>query len=224
MTSDRSAQRGWTLLGLAIAFLSLPLVVGVFTALHVSITVAPVVLRELIVFGAAAALAFIIRRKEGLGWASVGLQHPAIGKTAIWVAISIPCVALSLVMAFGLIKLLELPFGSGPDAEAFAALPTWIMLLVIVRAGFVEEFFYRGYAIERLHSLTGHRYLSAVVSLLLFAVFHFRQGWAGIIIALLTGVVLTGVYLRTGNLWITIITHFLGDFIPNIVLPLFVAQ
>jgi len=43
-------------------------------------------------------------------------------------------------------------------------------------------------------------------------------------IALLTGAVLTGVYVYKRNLWITITTHFLGDFIPNILVPLFVTK
>jgi membrane protease YdiL (CAAX protease family) len=103
-------------------------------------------------------------------------------------------------------------------------LPTWVMLVVIIRAGFVEELFYRGYAIERLQSLTGSRIFAAGISLLIFAVAHYRQGRAGIIIALLIGAVLAGVYLYKRNLWITIVVHFLGDFIPNILVPLFASK
>jgi membrane protease YdiL (CAAX protease family) len=99
-----------------------------------------------------------------------------------------------------------------------------VLLLVIIRAGFIEELFYRGYAIERLQSLTGSRILAAGIPLLVFAASHYRQGWAGIMIALLTGAVLTGVYVYKRNLWITITTHFLGDFIPNILVPLFVTK
>jgi membrane protease YdiL (CAAX protease family) len=35
---------------------------------------------------------------------------------------------------------------------------------------------------------------------------------------------MTGVYLRTRNLWVCIITHFLIDFIPNVVLPVFMRD
>ncbi len=126
-------------------------------------------------------------------------------------------------LAFGIIKLFHLPFGS-VDSASYDASPKWVLLLVIIRAGFIEELFYRGYAIERLQSLTGSRILAAGIPLLVFAESHYRQGWAGIMIALLTGAVLTGVYVYKRNLWITITTHFLGDFIPNILVPLFVTK
>jgi membrane protease YdiL (CAAX protease family) len=165
----------------------------------------------------------IVRRKERLGWESVGLRRPAIGNTALWVLITMVGAALSIAIAFAFIRLLNLPIGS-LDSAKYEVLPTWVLAMTIVRAGFVEEFFYRGYAIERLHLLTHNRFWSAAVALLFFSVFHYRQGWAGIIIALLTGAVLTYVYSTRRNLWVTIIAHFLADFIPNIVVPLFASK
>jgi hypothetical protein len=103
-------------------------------------------------------------------------------------------VAVALSLAFGFIKLFGLPVGS-VDSKAYDALPTWVLLVVIIRAGFVEELFYRGYAIERLQSLTGSLIFAAGIPLVIFAVSHYRQGQAGIIIAMLTGAVLTGVYV-----------------------------
>jgi membrane protease YdiL (CAAX protease family) len=210
----------WTLVGLAIALLAMPLVLWLFTALQLPLTTANVVLRELGLFALAGVLLFVIRRKEHLGWDSVGLHRPATRDTLLWVVITLLGIVLAGAMAYGVIKLFDLPVGS-PDSTAYQALPTWAILLVILRAGFVEELFYRGYAIERFVSLTGSRILAAGVPLLLFAVFHYRQGWAGITIALLTGAVLTGVYVYKRNLWVTITTHFLGDFIPNVLVPLF---
>jgi membrane protease YdiL (CAAX protease family) len=99
-----------------------------------------------------------------------------------------------------------------------------VLLVVIIRAGFVEELFYRGYMIERLQSLTDSRIFAAGIPLVIFAVSHYRQGQAGIIIAMLTGAVLTAVYLYQRNLWITMAAHFLGDFIPNILVPPFRCQ
>ena len=146
-----------------------------------------------------------------------------MGNTTIWVLIAFVGVAVAIALAFGFIKLFSLPLGN-VDAEAYGALPTWVLLVVIIRAGFVEELFYRGYAIERLQSLTDSRIFAAGIPLVIFAVSHYRQGQAGIIIAMLTGAVLTAVYLYKRNLWITIAAHFLGDFIPNILVPLFAAK
>jgi membrane protease YdiL (CAAX protease family) len=223
MSTDNASKRPWTLAGLVIALFAMPLVIGLFNAFEIPWTTQNVVLRELALLASAGALLFVILPKERLGWGSVGLERPAAGNTALWVLITMLGIALAIALAFGVIKLFELPLGS-VDSSAYDALPIWVLLFVIIRAGFIEELFYRGYAIERLESLTGNRFVYAGVPLVLFAVFHYRQGWTGIMIALLTGAVLTGIYLYKRNLSITITTHFLGDFIPNILLPLLVTE
>jgi membrane protease YdiL (CAAX protease family) len=204
------------IVGIVIALFALPAVVGLFTALRIPWTAFNIVLREVAVFVWAGVLVWIIRRKELRGWESVGLQRASLGKTALWVLLTIPMIGLALFLSFLLIMLFKLPFGSSPDAASFEQLPIWVLLFVIVRAGLLEEFFYRGYVIDRLQRLTGNRLLSVGIPLVLFGAFHYRQGWAGIIIAFLTGAVLTGVYLYKRNLWICITVHFLTDFIPNI--------
>src|SRR5262250_2740894 len=139
-----SHRRRWIVVGLVIAFFAMPVVLGLFSAARIPWTIQTVVLRELTLFAAAAGVAFIIRRKELLGWDSVGLQRPAMGKTLLWVLLTIAGVALAVAVAFGLIKLFKLPMGSS-DSAKYDLLPTWVLLLTILRAGFIEEFFYRGY-------------------------------------------------------------------------------
>ncbi len=213
----------WTSVGLAIALFAMPLVVGLFNVLDIPVTARNVLLREAVVFGCAAALAFVIRGREHLGWDSVGLQRPRLGNTALWVLITMAAAVGAVALAFGVSTLFGWKIGDSPSAAAFGALPLWVVFLVVLRAGFVEEFFYRGYAIERLEAATGSRLVAAGLPLLLFAAFHYRQGWAGITIALFSGAVLTAVYLSKRNLWITITTHFLVDLIPNVLVPLFGA-
>jgi hypothetical protein len=114
---DYSHQSRWTVVGLVIAFFAMPVVLGLFSATRIPWTIQNVVLRELTLFAAAAGVAFIIRRKERLGWDSVGLERPAVGKTALWVLLTIVGVALAVAVAFGLIKLLKLPMGSSDSAK-----------------------------------------------------------------------------------------------------------
>jgi membrane protease YdiL (CAAX protease family) len=52
-----------------------------------------------------------------------------------------------------------------------------------------------------------------------FAGFHFRQGLAGIFLALVLGGIITGYYLWKRDLVATIFAHFLVDFVPNVLLP-----
>lgn len=102
---SESNTRPWTYVGLGIALLAMPLVIALFNVLRIPWTTQNVVLRELTLFAGAGALALIIRRKERLPWASVGLQRPAAGSTARWVGITIVGVALALAIACGVIKL-----------------------------------------------------------------------------------------------------------------------
>jgi membrane protease YdiL (CAAX protease family) len=199
----------------------MPLIVGLFVWLEIPWTPRNVLFREFAIFACAGLLGFVIRRKEGLGWDSVGLQRPPAKQTVVWVLITIPVMALALALAMGISQLFHLPMGHSADASKFAQLPAWVLLIVIARAGFVEEFFCRGYAIDRMQRLTGSTALAVALPLGLFAVFHYRQGWAGIIIAFAAGAVLSWIFLFKRNLWIGVIVHFLVDLIPNVLLPLF---
>ena len=57
-----------------------------------------------------------------------------------------------------------------------------------------------------------------------FALFHYRQGPAGILIAGVAAVILTALYLKRRDLPAVMFTHFTVDFIPNILLPLLGAE
>lgn len=59
-----------------------------------------------------------------------------------------------------------------------------------------------------------------MLALVPFALFHFWQGYAGVLISFVLGGYLTIIYIWRRDLKSNIITHFLVDFIPNIALPL----
>jgi membrane protease YdiL (CAAX protease family) len=86
-------------------------------------------------------------------------------------------------------------YGHGPGAAAFENLPLWLISLIVLRAGVVEEFFYRGYAIERLPALGLNRYWAAAIPLIIFALGHWTGGAANILIALALGGILAAFYL-----------------------------
>ena len=69
-------------------------------------------------------------------------------------------------------------YTGGEVGKTMDKLPTWLIALIVVRAGVVEELCYRGYAIERLHALGLPRSLAAGVPLLIFGVGHWTGGWA----------------------------------------------
>jgi membrane protease YdiL (CAAX protease family) len=96
-----------------------------------------------------------------------------------------------------------------------------LVTLIVLRAGVVEELFYRGYAIERLQALGLGRFWAAAVPLIIFAMGHWTGGWANIVIALALGAILAGFYLWHRDLGANMIGHGLVDFIANVLPKLF---
>ena len=114
-------------------------------------------------------------------------------------------------------------FKGGETGQVLSKLPLWLVLLVVLRAGVVEELFYRGYAIERLQSLGLNRYFAGIIPLLIFGFAHVTNGWANVVVALAIGSVLMAVYLWRRDLVANMLGHFMVDFI-SVVLPRLVSH
>ena len=215
---DTHSKR-WTWLGLAIALFGVPLVIIAYRSIVGDTTAASQqAAREVAILALFAVLLWIIRSGEKLPLSSIGLRFDKIGWTLLWSLVGLVLLGAATAAAFGLLGVLKLKYISSNPTHFVA--PMWVVLLTVLRAGIVEETFYRGYAIERLQALTGSRVVAVAVPLVAFALFHYRGGIAGILIALVLGAVLTGFYLWKRNLLANIVAHFLIDFIPNILLPL----
>jgi len=171
---------------------------------------------ELGMFALTALMLWIARAKEGRSWAQLGLARPQALQTLGLTLLGLVGVAATLAACVGLLSLVGISYGEGDGVER----PLWLLSLMIVRAGTVEELTFRGIAIDHTAELTGSRTLGWLLPLILFGLLHFSQGVAGILIATTTAAVITGLYLWKRNLWANMALHFLVDFIPNILLPL----
>jgi CAAX protease family protein len=209
----------WSWLGIAIALLAVPVIAAAFRNLASPMTATIAVVRELSIFAAAGLLLWIVRRREGRTLESVGFARATVGQVALWTLIAFIACAVALAIGLAAVSLLDLRFGSAPGTVQ-AKLPLWVTFVVVLRAGIVEELFYRGYAIDRLQHLSGSRALAVGAPLLVFAGFHYGQGTGGVLISLLMGIALTGVFLWKRNVTAVILAHFIVDLIPNVVLPL----
>ena len=95
--------------------------------------------------------------------------------------------------------------------------PNWLKMLICIRAGVVEETFFRAYAMSRILSLTNNRFLAFIIPLVAFGAGHFAYGTLNhIIMAFLLGLVLALYYLKTKNLLSNIIAHTLYDILGMI--------
>jgi len=90
--------------------------------------------------------------------------------------------------------------------------PVWLKAMMVIRAGVIEETFFRAYAMSRLQQLTGNKYIAFIVPLVLFSAGHYSYGTVNHILgALVLGIVLATFYSRTRNLLANIIGHTLFD-------------
>jgi len=212
-----TSTRGWTYTGLAISLLGIPAVVTAQRMLSPDPAASgSIVIRELAILAVTAFVLWIVVGRERLPLSSIGLRFDRVGRSAGWglglavVAFAVLAVCLVGFSAFGI------HYGEG--AGISRALP--VTLLAVTRAGISEEVLYRGFALERLQSLTASKWIAASVTLVLFAAFHFRQGLAGVFLAFVLGGIFTLFYLWKRDLLATITGHFLVDFVPNVLLPL----
>ncbi len=198
-----------TWIGLFVALFGLAVIRDIVRLIVPDPSTLVVAVREAMILASAAWLLLVVRRLEGLPFTSIGLGTSRWWKSALWgllTAILCGGVAVALAKAIG--------FGQGPTA--FDRLPSWLISVIVFRAGIVEELFYRGYAIERMQALGMRRSLAAVVSLVVFSLGHYTGGPANVLIALVVGGILTAFYLWRRDLVANILAHTLVDFVANV--------
>jgi membrane protease YdiL (CAAX protease family) len=101
-----------------------------------------------------------------------------------------------------------------------AAETGWTALLSL-NAGLSEECFFRLLLPLLLVGLLHNPLIAFVIATILFGLVHFYQGVAGVLMTTLVGAVFAGLYLWTGDLWITIAAHAGLDLFALVVRPTF---
>jgi uncharacterized protein len=218
--TSRTPAMTW--LGLAVAFFGAPLVIFLFQSLAPPgpFTNLFVMEKELSVFAVAAILVWIILKGEKLGLDSIGLHGRDWGKSILWGFIGAIIGFAALALCLFVFSKVGIKFGEGVESQRYKDVSLWAISFMVLRAGIVEELCYRGYIIERLEKMTGSWVVYFLVPLIFFAIFHYRQGLGGIIISFVAGAILAVLYIKRRDLKANMITHFLVDFVPNVVIPL----
>lgn len=218
--NERVAEKrrlpGMTWLGLFIALFGMLIVRAAVYSVYQPYSFPAAAWRESLNWLCGVALLLIIRFGERLPPGSVGIGRAPIKSSLGWGGLlAVTCV----VLASGIAVLTH--YGHGQASAALDKLPLWLVTLIVMRAGVLEELFYRGYAIERLLAFGLSRFWAGAVPLIIFALGHWTGGWANILIALVLGAVLTLFYLWRRDLLANMIGHFLVDFIANVLPRLF---
>jgi len=212
---DAPSNKAATWLGLSISLFSMIVIREAFRAISTEPGPVLVLAREACMFAAAGALVWIVRRGERASWQSIGIGTSRAWKSLAWGFV----IAIANVVPIALIAHWT-GYGHSASAVAFAKLPLGVIFIVVVRAGVVEELFYRAYAIDRLQRVGCGRITACAIPLSIFAVAHWTGGLANIAIALVAGGIMTVFYLWRRDLLANILGHFLVDFAANI-LPAF---
>jgi membrane protease YdiL (CAAX protease family) len=210
-----------TYVGLALALFGVPLLIYFFqtSAPPGPFTNQFVLTKELSIFALTGVLLLLIVKGEKLGLDSIGLHNRNWGKSILWGVIGAVIGFAALAILLVIFSQMGIKFGEGADAKRYSNVSLWVMTVMVLRAGIVEEICYRGYVIERLQKMTGNWFVYFLIPLILFALFHYKQGIPGIIISFVAGGILAVLYLKRRDLKANIITHFIVDFVPNILLP-----
>jgi membrane protease YdiL (CAAX protease family) len=211
-----------TWVGLCISLFSLIAVSQLFHFFAPHPGAALTLAREAVMFACAGLLLWIIRRRERLPLTSIGIGTSPLWKSLAWgVVMAVACVIpAALIAKYG-------GYAHSAASHIFDKLPVWLIFLVVVRAGVVEEFFYRAYSIDRLERLglarlgqarlVSVRIAASIIPLAVFAAAHSSGGLVNSLMALVLGSVFTAFYLWRRDLVSNIFGHFLIDFVANVV-------
>src|SRR5213596_3235746 len=210
----RISRATWA--GLFLSLFAMVVIRYAFVFFVPEITLMSAILKETLIWASAAALLVIIRRGERLSFRSIGLGTCRWWKSIAW-GLVIAIVSAGVVGGLAYLT----GYGHGPGSAAFEKLPLWLITLIVLRAGVVEELFYRGYAIERLQAVGLKPVWSVTIPLVIFSLGHWSGGAANILIAFAAGIILTGFYLWRRDLVANMIGHGLVDFVANVVPRLF---
>jgi len=167
--------------------------------------------RECMFWIMTAALVGWIHFAERRSLRSIGLRRPdraSLVWGVIGTAITIGGLAFIYLAIFPAIGETE----SNTQLGTFRARPFGLRAAMVLRAALFEEFFYRGFMIERLADITGFWWLAALISLAAFTLGHLAGwGFGHLLVAGFGGSVLTILYLWRRDLSATIVAHFLTD-------------
>ena len=213
-----------TTIGLVLAFFGGPLLLFVFHQLTdgVPLTNELVVIREIGLFLLTGLLLVLVVKGEKLKLESIGLHNKHWGKSLI-LALLIMISSIALLSGIlGIYHMLGIPYAEGGQINRYDHVSTSVIALMMLRAGVIEEICYRGFIMERLEKYTGNRLIYLYIPTIIFGLFHYRQGLAGIVIATAAGFLLALFYLKKRDLKANIIAHFLVDLVPNVLIPMIV--
>jgi uncharacterized protein len=144
--------------------------------------------------------------------ASIGLRKPSFSSLGFGIGGVLAMAGAGALATYVVYGLLHYPEHADAQAGALVGGSVIYALCLAVRAGVIEEVFYRGLAIEQLTVFTGHRWLSAIIATLVFVGMHaLHFDLVQLVPIAVVAIVLALLYLWRRDLWANIFAHIALD-------------
>lgn len=158
------------------------------------------------------ALVWLIQRIDGRRLPPLGFTVPGWRDFGWGIAFLVIAYPILGVLAW----ILELVGLSIPEMVIRSLLPVtsneriaWVG--ISITAAVAEETVFRGYLLVRGEEILKSLWLAVTLSALTFGIGHYYQGWGGVVLISLYGLMFTWLRFRTGSLWACMIAHALQD-------------
>jgi uncharacterized protein len=187
------------------------LTTGTPDAAPTSISTIGILLNEGVMWTLTAIVVAVILFWEKRPLQSIGLSRPTYVSLRAGVGIALLLIVLALVGAT-IIDKAGVSTADKGQGEMVIGMSGALQALVALTAGFTEEILFRGYAVTRFTELTGSRWWGAIIPVVFFGGIHAPFWGVGhALVAGLSGLWLTLVFLWRRNLWTNITAHALLD-------------
>jgi uncharacterized protein len=144
--------------------------------------------------------------------ASIGLRRPTLASLGFGIVGAAAMAAAGALAAYVVYHVLHQMSHANEQAAAIVGGSVVYAICISVRAGVIEELFYRGLATEQLTVFTGHRWLSAFLATAVFVGMHLLHFDPIQLVPIgAVGLVLVVLYLWRHDLWANIIAHIVVD-------------
>jgi uncharacterized protein len=153
------------------------------------------------------------------------VEHRALASIGVrpvrWWTVPLGVVAGTVILGVTGIFIGVLHFSSGTRFAAYLlSLPLTTRVMLVITAGVWEETAYRGYALERLASVLGSKWLAGGVTVLCFVFAHIPAvGLNHILPVLVVSIFVTLLYLWRRDLVLNMVAHATIDAISILVVP-----
>jgi membrane protease YdiL (CAAX protease family) len=146
-------------------------------------------------------LASIGIRRDDLNW-----KNAAIAVVFLFAAILILNVLSTIIGYYGLFQAEDITYLL-PRTSVEKSI--WIVLSV--SAGVTEELAFRGFVLTRMEILTGYVWPGVMLGAFSFGIGHLYQGWAGVVLIGIYGIMFSLLFIGRGSLIPCVIAHALQD-------------